>query len=105
MKDLIIERDENILKHIVKLRWLIIPLVLIAAVLIKMMAPDYSELLLEKGSAQIPDSYSVSQAKEILTHFNNTTSSENESMNIGVIGEGLNILKVVSTSSGDLKVR
>ncbi|MEW9503081.1 MMPL family transporter [Jeotgalibacillus marinus] len=70
------------MKHIVKLRWLIIPLVLIAVVLIKMIAPDYSELVVEKGSAQIPDSYSVSQAKEILTHLNHTTSTENESMNI-----------------------
>ncbi|WP_274654859.1 MMPL family transporter [Paenibacillus humicola] len=55
---------------LLKLKWVIIPLLLIAAMLVKQAAPDYQELVREKGQPSIPSSYSSVQAQEILDRFN-----------------------------------
>lgn len=58
------------MKTVVKLRWLILALWLVAAALLAMTAPNMETLVREKGQIKVPDGYSSSQAATLISEMN-----------------------------------
>lgn len=67
-----------VLKLILKLRWLILPLIFIAVFLLQTLSPNYEELVVQKGSPQIPKEYNSQQALEILDRYNEKPANSKE---------------------------
>lgn len=67
-----------VLKLILKIRWLILPFIFIAVFLLQTLSPNYEELVVQKGSPQIPKEYNSQQAQEILDRYNERPANSKE---------------------------
>ncbi|MDF2715573.1 MAG: hypothetical protein K0R28_2498 [Paenibacillus sp.] len=72
------------MKHVIRLRFVLLTAWLTAAVLLAVFMPDVEKLVREKGQPHIPDSYSSARAERLLAELNGT-SSDSGRMDVVVV--------------------
>jgi len=60
------------MKHIIKLRWLLISAWIVGAALLTIFTPDLQQLVAEKGQITVPDDYRSAEATELLEEMSDS---------------------------------
>lgn len=86
------------MKNVIKLRWLMLVLWLVAAVLLFMAAPNMETLVRDKGQINVPDGYSSSNAVKLLKEMNQDNPAGSDELSSVLVFHNADKL-----SSGDLE--
>src|SRR5690625_1270812 len=58
------------MKHVLRLRWLLIGVWIVGAILLTVLSPNLQQLVAEKGQITVPDNYQSKEANELLQKMN-----------------------------------